>query len=48
MSREQDQFWNEKDVEKCQRQIKYLINKYKDAKTWNTTQSGGQLRKSVF
>ena len=37
-----------KPVEKCQRKIKELIDKYKDAKTWNKTQSGGQLRKSVF
>ena len=41
-------FGTKKTVEKCQRKIKYLINKYKDAKTWNKTQSGGQLRKSVF
>ena len=37
-----------KPVEKCQRKIKYLIDKYKDPKTWNKTQSGGQSRKSVF
>ena len=41
-------FGKKKTVEKCQRKIKYLIDKYKDAKTWNKTQSGGQLRKSVF
>lgn len=41
-------FWTKKTVEKCQRKIKYLIDKYKDAKTWNKTQSGGQFKKSVF
>ena len=41
-------FGTKKTVEKCQRKIKYLLDKYKDAKTWNKTQSGGQLRKSVF
>ena len=41
-------FGTKKTVEKCQRKIKYLIDKYKDAKTWNKTQRGGQLRKSVF
>ncbi|PFX30701.1 hypothetical protein AWC38_SpisGene4501 [Stylophora pistillata] len=40
-------FGTKKTVEKCQRKIKYLIDKYKDAKTWNKTQSGCQLRKSV-
>lgn len=41
-------FGMKKTVEKCQRKIKYLIDKYKDAKTWNKTQSGGQFKKSVF
>ena len=41
-------FGTKKTVEKCQRKTKYLIDKYKDVKTWNKTQSGGQLRKSVF
>lgn len=41
-------FGTKKTVEKCQRKIKYLIDRYKDAKTWNKTQSGGQLKKSVF
>lgn len=41
-------FGTKKTVEKCQRKIKYLIDRYKDAKTWNKTKSGGQLRKSVF
>ena len=38
-------FGMKKTVEKCQRKIKYLIDKYNDAKTWNKTQSGGQLKK---
>lgn len=41
-------FGTKKTVEKCHRKIKHLIDNYKDAKTWNKTQNGGQLRKSVF
>ena len=41
-------FGTKKTVEKCQTKIKYLIDKYKDAKTLSKTQSGGQLRKSVL
>ena len=41
-------FGTKKTVEKCQRKIKYLFDKYKDAKTWNKTQSGTQLRKRIF
>lgn len=41
-------FGTKKTVEKCHRKIKHLINNFKDAKTWNKTQNGGQLRKSVF
>lgn len=37
-----------KTVDKCKRKIKYLTNKCKDAENWNKTQSGDQLRKSVF
>ena len=41
-------FGTKKTVEKCQRKIKYLIDKYKDAKSWNKSQTGGHIRKSVF
>jgi len=37
-----------KNTEKCQRKIKYLVDKYKDAKVWNRNQSGGHMRKSLF
>ena len=33
-------------VEKCQRKMRYLIDKYKNAKDWNRNQSGGHFRKS--
>ena len=41
-------FGTKKTAEKCQRKIKYLIDTYKDAKSWNKSQTGGHIRKSVF
>ena len=41
-------FGTKKTVEKCHPKIKYLIDKYKDAKSWNKSQTGGHIRKSVF
>ena len=41
-------FSTKKTVEKCQRKMKYLIDKYKDAKSWNKSEPGGHIRKSVF
>ena len=41
-------FGTKKTDEKCQRKIKYLIDKYKEAKSWNKSQTRGHLRKSVF
>ncbi|KAK3709647.1 hypothetical protein QZH41_001932 [Actinostola sp. cb2023] len=37
-----------KTVEKCQKKMKYLIDRYKIAKEWNRKQSGGSKRKSIF
>lgn len=37
-----------KNVEKCMKKMKYLIDKYKVAKEWNRKQTGGSIRKSVF
>lgn len=34
--------------QKCNKKIKYLIDRYKDAKDWNSKQSGGNLKKSPF
>ena len=41
-------FGTKKTVEKCQRKIKYLIDKYKDTKSSNRSQTGGHIRKSVL
>ena len=41
-------FGTKKTVDKCQRKIKYLLDKYVDANQWNRNQSGGHIRKSVF
>ena len=41
-------FGTKKTAEKFQRKIKYLIDKYEDAKSWNKSQTGGHIRKSVF
>ena len=41
-------FGIKKTVANCQRKMKYLIDKYKDAKAWNKSQTGGHIRKSVF
>ena len=37
-----------KTVEKCMKKMKYLIEKYKEAKEWNWKQSGGTRRQSIF
>ena len=41
-------FGTKKTDEKCQRKIKYLIDKYKEAKSWNKSPTRGHIRKSVF
>ncbi|KAL9964410.1 hypothetical protein ACROYT_G028051 [Oculina patagonica] len=35
-----------RNVEKCKRRMKYLVDKYKERKDWNRKQSGGSLWKS--
>lgn len=37
-----------KTAQKCMKKIKHLINRYKEAKDWNSRQTGGHLRKPVF
>ncbi|XP_068685348.1 uncharacterized protein [Montipora foliosa] len=37
-----------KTVEKCMKKMKYLIEKYKEAKEWNRKQTGGTRRQSIF
>ena len=37
-----------KTVEKCIKKMKYLIDKYKEAKEWNRKQTGGSKRKRMF
>lgn len=37
-----------KTVEKCMKKMKYLIDKFKEAKEWNRKQTGGTRRQSVF
>ena len=37
-----------KTAQKCMKKIKYLIDRYKEAKDWNWKQTGGNLGKSVF
>ena len=37
-----------KTVEKCIKKIKYLIDRYKEAKEWNRKQSGGSKKQSLF
>jgi len=41
-----EQFKADRTVDKCQRKIKYLIDKYKERKDWNRKQTGGNLWKS--
>ena len=36
-----------KTADKCIRKIKYIIERYRNAKDWNKNQTGGSLRKSV-
>ncbi|KAK3755158.1 hypothetical protein QZH41_001693 [Actinostola sp. cb2023] len=35
-------------TDKFQKKIKYLVDRYKQAKDWNVKQSGGHRRKSIF
>ena len=37
-----------KTVEKCIKKIKYLIDRYKEAKEWSRKQSGGSKKQSLF
>ena len=37
-----------KTIEKCINKIKYLIDRYKEAKEWNRKQSGGSKNKTLF
>ena len=37
-----------KTKEKCKLKIKYLTDRYKDAKQWNKRQTGGHTRKTLF
>lgn len=37
-----------KTAQKCTKKMKYLIDRYKEAKDWNTKQTGGNLRKTIF
>ena len=37
-----------KTVEKCIKKMKYLIDKYKEAKEWNRKQTGGSKMKRMF
>ena len=37
-----------KTADKCIRKMKYIIERYKNAKDWNKNQTGGSLRKSVY
>ena len=41
-------FGTKKTVEKCQRKIKYLIDKYKDAKNLEQNSEWRPIKKSVF
>lgn len=37
-----------KTAQKCTKKMKYLIDRYKEAKDWNTKQTGGNLQKTIF
>lgn len=43
-----ENYHNNRAVEKCKRRVKYLIEKYKERKDWNKKQTGGSLWKSPF
>ena len=43
-----NKFGCNKTKEKCKSKIKYLTNRYKDAKQWNKRQTGGHMRKTLF
>ena len=42
-----DQFGTKKTTDKYQTKMKYLVDRYKQAKDWNSKQSGGNRRKSA-
>ena len=42
-----DQFGTKKTTDKYQKKMKYLVDRYKQAKDWNSKQSGGNRRKSA-
>ena len=43
-----EKFGKNRTVDKCQRKIKYLVDKYKEKKVWNRKQSRGSLWKSPY
>lgn len=43
-----EQYKNNRTVDKCKRKMKYLLEKYKERSDWNKKQSGGHLWKSPF
>ena len=43
-----EKFRLQRSTDKYQKKIKYLIDRYKVAKDWNSNQSGGYRRKSIF
>lgn len=42
-----DKFGSKRTTDKYQKKIKYLVDRYKQAKDWNSKQSGGNRRKSA-
>ena len=42
-----DKFGTKKTTDKYQKRMKYLVDRYKQAKDWNTKQSGGNRKKSA-
>jgi len=40
-------FCKKRSTDKYQKKMKYLIERYKQAKDWNSKQSGGNIKKSV-
>ena len=42
-----DKFGTKKTTDKYQKKMKYLVDRYKQAKDWNSKQSGGNRRKSA-
>ena len=42
-----DKFGTKKTTDKYQKRMKYLVDRYKQAKDWNSKQSGGNRKKSA-